>query len=47
MPGNTIRINSSLEWYVGDSKMDKLLKYLDKIGFRVKKDGNISTQELV
>ena len=34
MPGNTIKINRSkeLEWYVGDSKMPRLLKYLDRIG---------------
>lgn len=36
MPGNIIRINNSdeLEWYVGDSKMEKLIKYLNKIGFQ-------------
>ena len=36
MPGNMIIINNSdeLQWYIGDSKMDKLISYLDKIGFR-------------
>ena len=36
MPGNIVQINSSkeLEWYVGDSKMDALIEYLDKTGFR-------------
>ncbi|MFC2019624.1 hypothetical protein ACFLU4_06735 [Chloroflexota bacterium] len=36
MPGNIIQINASkkLEWYVGDSKMDTLIAYLDKIGSR-------------
>ena len=36
MPGNIIQINSSkeLEWYVGDSKMEDLINYLDEVGFR-------------
>lgn len=36
MPGNTVRINNSeeLNWYVGDSKMDELIAYLDEVGFR-------------
>ena len=36
MPGNIVQINHSkdLEWYVGDSKMEELIKYLDEIGFR-------------
>lgn len=36
MPGNTVIINNSkeLEWYVGDSKMDELIKYLDDVGMR-------------
>lgn len=42
MPGNTIKINNSqdLEWYVGDSKMPKLMKWLEKWGVRqeTKKD---------
>lgn len=40
MPGNIVQINHSkkLEWYVGDSKMDKLIEYLDKIGFRTSKE---------
>jgi len=40
MPGNIIKINNfdELEWYVGDSKMKKLIKYLDKIGFKRKKE---------
>ena len=40
MPGNIIQINSAeeLEWYVGDSKMDDLIKYLDEIGFRRDKE---------
>jgi len=38
MPGNSVKINDgkSLNWYVGDSKMDKLIEYLDKIGIRGK-----------
>ena len=36
MPGNIVQLNHSKlhEWYVGDSKMDSLIAYLDKIGFR-------------
>lgn len=35
MPGNIIQINRAkeLEWYVGDSKMEDLIKYLNEIGF--------------
>lgn len=34
MPGNTIVINNNAEykWYVGDSKMDELIKWLDENG---------------
>jgi hypothetical protein len=36
MPSNIIQINCSdeLKWVVGDSKMEKLISYLDKIGYR-------------
>lgn len=36
MPGNTIEINRAedLKWYVGDSKMEDLIKYLDTHGYR-------------
>jgi len=36
MPSNLIEINRAkeLSWYIGDSQMDKLIEYLDKIGFR-------------
>lgn len=39
MPGNTIMINNAkeLEWYVGDSKMDLLIDFLDVIGHRMKR----------
>lgn len=39
MPGNTVKINKSkeFEWYVGDSKMEELIKYLDKIGTKEEK----------
>ena len=34
MPGNLIVINSTkeLEWYVGDSRMEELMSFLDEIG---------------
>ena len=36
MPGNMVQFNHTkeLEWYVGDSKMDALIDYLDEAGFR-------------
>ena len=34
MPGNTILINNSFEYYIGDSKMEKLFQFLDDIGHR-------------
>jgi len=39
MPSNMISINNSdgLTWIVGDSKMDELIEYLDKIGEKYKK----------
>ena len=39
MPGNTITINNSedLEWYVGDSKMEELIAWLDENGVKEKK----------
>ena len=42
MPGNTIKINNSddLEWYVGDSKIDELIEWLDKNSFKMNKLNN-------
>ncbi len=34
MPSNQIIINKAEEYYVGDSKMDELLKWLDENGFK-------------
>jgi len=36
MPGNSVKINDgkTLNWYVGDSKMDELIEYLDRVGIR-------------
>jgi len=38
MPGNIIKINNSDEllWYVGDSKMELLIAFLNEIGFKEK-----------
>lgn len=46
MPGNIIRINNSseLDWYVGDSKMDELIDWLDENG--VKTSPEISTKKI-
>lgn len=37
MPGNTIKINNfdGLEWYIGDSKMDGVIKHLNNVGFKI------------
>jgi hypothetical protein len=45
MPGNTILINNykDLEWYVGDSKMDELVKWLNDNGEKVK---NVSVKKI-
>lgn len=36
MPGNIIKINNTedLSWYIGDSQMPELIKYLDMHGYR-------------
>lgn len=40
MPGNIIKINDSKDhgWYVGDSKMDLLIAFLNEIGTRQTKE---------
>jgi len=40
MPGNIVQINNSKDqkWYVGESKIDSLLKWLDENG--VKEDSS-------
>ena len=34
MPGNQIEINKAIEYYVGDSKMEELLTWLDSNGIK-------------
>ena len=43
MPGNIVKINNyePLSWYVGDSKMDELIKWLNKNGVRDKMTSGI------
>ncbi len=38
MPGNTVKINNlnTLEWYVGDSKMDELMEWLNVNGKQIR-----------
>ena len=45
MPGNTILINNykDLEWYIGDSKMDELIEWLNINGKKVE---NVSVEQL-
>ena len=38
MPGNTIKINDVYEWYVGDSKMPLLMKWLKRNGIKQNKE---------
>ena len=45
MPSNIVQINKAeeLEWYVGDSKMENLIEYLNKIGFPTSEDDPTSS----
>ena len=45
MPGNTISINNQeeLSWYVGDSKMDELIEWLNKEGIKEYQEENIKS----
>lgn len=38
MPGNVIKINDSGEllWYVGDSEMGDLVKFLNEVGYKIR-----------
>lgn len=36
MPGNQIVINKAIEYYLGDSKIEKLLTWLDSNGIKKK-----------
>ncbi len=47
MPSNIIQINRTkeLEWYVGDSKMEDLITYLDEIGFRTSEDDDTTSSD--
>jgi len=48
MPGNLIRINGAekLTWYVGDSKMEKLIKFLNKTGTQEQPEAQQEVEEL-
>jgi len=37
MPGNIVSINDSIEYYVGDSKMEKVIECLKTNGVKQKK----------
>lgn len=34
MPSNQILINNAVEYYVGDSKIEELMEWLEKNGFK-------------
>ena len=38
MPSNQVVINKAVEYYVGDSRMDELLKWLDINGFKCREE---------
>lgn len=48
MAGNTIMINNSknLEWYVGDSKIEKVIKLLNKHGIKMEETVEESKKKL-
>jgi len=35
MPGNQVIINNGIKYYVGDSKMEELLAWLDNNGVKI------------
>ena len=47
MSGNTVKINNSdlYEWYVGDSKIDDVVAYLDANGNRIRVVTECSDEE--
>ena len=38
MPGNTVKINNTeeLEWYIGDSRIDEVIKFLEGVGTKTR-----------
>jgi hypothetical protein len=44
MPGNQIAINGVIEYYVGDSKMDELLAWLDNNGIKQEAEANAQNE---
>ena len=35
MPGNIVELNGKFRWYVGDSKMDEVITYLNEHGISI------------
>lgn len=48
MPGNTVKINNqkNLEWYVGDSKMGELIKWLNTEGLKNQKNKYVDDSKM-
>lgn len=48
MPGNTIKINNreELSWYVGDSKMDALMEWLNTEGIKEHQEKEVDDSEV-
>jgi hypothetical protein len=45
MPGNTIVVNGTLEYYVSDEKMGGLLKYLSENAYHDQAEGQVPGAE--
>jgi len=44
MPGNQIVINKGIEYYVGDSKMEELIAWLDNNGIKKESEPDAESQ---
>ena len=44
MPGNQIIINNAIKYYVGDSKMEELLAWLDNNGIKQGEETDAKSQ---
>lgn len=45
MPGNQIVINKAKEYYVGDSKMEELLTWLDSNGIKQGAETDVENED--
>jgi hypothetical protein len=45
MPGNQIVINNAIKYYVGDSKIEELLTWLDSNGIKQGSEANAESED--